>query len=950
VPSARLEAARTETLRQSSVALGIRMMAARGLTQEADLARQAEAAAAEIKAFAAALDSLAITAEDKAARLVQLEETQAAERAAIIQRWGEQAAQALRQAGGTIRAYLDSLATGTAAGASPSDRLAAAQANFERDRTLSMGGDRDALGRITGSADALLAAGRDMFASSPEFQSILASVKDGLGNLPVLQSYDAMQAASLEAIQQAIEAGTLNTAIVPGGNIVQVANMADLAGLSDAIAALSAATLQVGGATHAGLDVVAQNVQGLRATAVDQLGTAVQQAASLISLGVYLAAANVFAHDLNWRVNHLQQLGEALNGNVGFGNKLTADNTLSTAGALAALTKVSADMHTGLAAAMAAQNTIAANGATATVAALNAGNVIAFDAAKAQAASIAALNQITVDASAASTTSLALANALLAGILGKPASANDNHLLDINASLATVDASLRDINTSLATVDGRLANGFAAAVLAQNAGNTHAAATNVHLINGFTALHAVGSATNTHLVNGFTATHAAASAGNTIAASAANAHTTSLASLNTNAVAIGNAHTAALAAIMAAVGVQSTNAAAIGNAHTTVLAGLNTHAAATNTHLVNGFTALHAVGSAGNTHLVNGFTATHAAASAGNTIAASAANAHTTSLASLNTNAVAIGNAHTAALAAIMAAVGVQSTNAAAIGNAHTTVLAGLNTHAAATNTHLVNGFTALHAVGSAGNTHLVNGFTATHTAASAGNTIAANAANAHTLSLASLNTNIVAIGNAHTTSLALSNTLLAGILGKPVPVNDNAIASAQLDRLSDINASLATVDARVAAVQAAQTAGNVIALDAAAGLLAAQSAGNTIAVDAAAGLLAALNAANLIAVDAANATVAAANAGNLITAGGANATVAALNATNTIQATYFGQAMAQRQALIGEVQALRAQVTLLTQAVQQAGVLTANETRTGALLVAAKVEQVDDTLRMQAA
>jgi hypothetical protein len=516
-----LEAARTEQLRQSGVALSIRMMAARGQTLEADLARQAEAAAAEVKAFGAALDALAITAEDRAARLVNLEEVQAAERAAIIQRWGEQAAQALRQAGGTIRAYLDSLAAGTAAGASPEDRLAAAQAQFDRDRTLSMGGDRDALGRVTGSADALLSAGRDMFASAPEFQAILAAVRGGLEGLPVLQSYDAMQAASLTAIQAAIEAGTLNTAIVPGGNTVQIANLGELTGIASGLALL-------------------------HATAADQLGTAVQQAAGIISLGVYLAAANAYAEAGNWRLHHLAQLGEAINGNATLANRIAAEASAASVAGFGALTRV------------------------------------------------------TVDSNAAITTSLALANTLLA--------ANDNRLRDLNTSLHTIDRSARDVN------------------------------------------------------------------------------------------------------------------------------------------------------------------------------------------------------------------------------------------------------------------------------------------------------------------------------------------------------ASLATVDARIAAVQAAQTAGNVIAFDAATAITGALAAQNMIGANQSATLVAALNAGNVIAADAAMATVSALNAANLITAGGADATVAALNAGNTIQATYFGQSMIQRQQLIGEVTQLRQQVAILIQAVQQAGILTANETRTGSLLVAAKVEQVDDTLRKQAA
>lgn len=300
---AALEAQRTETLRQSDVSLSIRRLAAGGDTQQAELVRQAEAARQELEAFGKSLDALAITAADKAARLVALEEVQAAERAAIIERYGEQAAQALRQAGSTIRAYLDNLATGTAAGASPTDRLAAAQANFERDRLLATGGDRDALGRITGSADALLGAGRDMFASGSGFQAILQQVTGGLTNLPVVQSYDAQQTAALQAIQQALTTGTLNTAtvILPAGNVVQLAGGAFSAASAADIAATAQATANTVGtlvsgfgqsiaATATGLAAVNQSLAVVQA-AIAELNTSLGTIHASIVLGAGALAA-----------------------------------------------------------------------------------------------------------------------------------------------------------------------------------------------------------------------------------------------------------------------------------------------------------------------------------------------------------------------------------------------------------------------------------------------------------------------------------------------------------------------------------------------------------------------------------------------------------------------------------------------------------------------------------
>lgn len=457
---AALESQRAETLRQTDVSLSIRRLAAAGSSMEAELARQAEAARQEVTSFTAALDALALAAEDKSARLVQLEEVQAAERAAIIQRFGEQAAAALRQAGSGIRQYLDGLATGTAAGASPTDRLAAAQAAFDRDRTLSMGGDRDALGRVTGSADALLSAGRDMFASGPAFQSLVTSVRTGLSNLPVVQSYDAMQAASLEAIQAAIQNGTLNTAIVASGNTVTVANLGALADLALGLAAMQQSLAALNTSIVTGLAVVAGNVAGLNTSTVAGL--------SAVNAGQGTASAATVA-GLAGVAGGIDGLAAATVGGLGvLADSLAAINASTVAGHAAngqALAILNASTVAGLA--------VVGQG----VAVVNAGIV----------AGLAALNN-----------GQAVTNAILAGgfdrsvaaiVANRPTTANDNTsplLRDINASLGTVDRSLRDVNTSLATVDGRIGGGLAAvnastvaglAVIAQGlaVGNTIAA-------------------------------------------------------------------------------------------------------------------------------------------------------------------------------------------------------------------------------------------------------------------------------------------------------------------------------------------------------------------------------------------------------------------------------------------------------------------------------------------
>jgi tape measure domain-containing protein len=197
---AALEAQRAETLRQGEVALAIRRLTAEGNSEAADLARQTEAARQETRAFTEQLEALAISAAEKSRLLVELEETQAAERAAIISRYAEQARDALLRTGGSIRAYLDNLRAGASGGASPTDRLVEAQNAFGRDLALARGGDADALARITQTADTLLTASRAMDASGTDFQALRQFVISSLENLPATQSYDAQILAALQRL------------------------------------------------------------------------------------------------------------------------------------------------------------------------------------------------------------------------------------------------------------------------------------------------------------------------------------------------------------------------------------------------------------------------------------------------------------------------------------------------------------------------------------------------------------------------------------------------------------------------------------------------------------------------------------------------------------------------------------------------------------------------------
>jgi tape measure domain-containing protein len=488
---AALEAQRAETLRQSDVSLNIRRLSASGQDQAAELARQAESARQELASVAAAFEALAISAEDKAARLVALEEVQAAERADIIARYGEAAAQALRQAGGSIRAYLDGLLTGTTAGASPTDRLAAAQTVFDRDRTLALGGDRDALGRITQAADALLAAGRDVYASGAGYQDLRAGVTGSLSSLPVVAGYDAMMAGSLTAIQEAIQNGTLNTSttILPGGNVVQLAGGLQLGGVEAALAAIETEIAAGRGMMSANLGAanahlyfaneigVGQHVRivAAHATLVALHSTQVAMHESIVALHATGAAAHATAVQMEgalYALGGIQMQGVtatataaqiAVDVGAALGRHLAASNGLLSAlapridlaandnrGGLAALATIAVDASAASALSFAAMNTILANADINTTASLAAANTIAASNATAIVAALNAGNAIAADGN----TRLASINSY-ASFIDNTGKALSNYsieqiklLRDLLAALAKLDASVREVGAA----------------------------------------------------------------------------------------------------------------------------------------------------------------------------------------------------------------------------------------------------------------------------------------------------------------------------------------------------------------------------------------------------------------------------------------------------------------------------------------------------------------------
>jgi tape measure domain-containing protein len=480
---AALERQRTETLRQSTLSLNVRYMRALGMDGSADLAAQAEAARVELEAFGAQLDALAVTAAERADLLTRLQAVQAAEAAKIIADQAQATRDAWIAAGSSIRAYLDGLATGTAAGASPTDRLAAAQTAFERDRVLSVGGDRDALGRITGSADALLSAGRDMYASGPAFQALVESVRTGLSNLPQVQSYDAQQAASLAAIQAAIQSGVLNTAttILPGGNIVQIAGGLNFAGVEAALAALHASTVAGFGALNASAHTLNVSLENLN-TSLHTINVSTVTGQGSLNASLAMINATTVAGDA--------ALGRALallNGSTVAGLSVVGQGLATTnASIVAGLSALNASLHTlnvSLGNLNTSLHTINVSTVTgqgslnASLAMINAATV-AGDAALGRAlamlngstvAGLSVVGQGLATTNASIVAGLAALNAgqavmnsiLVSGFANRPAIANDNaRLIDINTSLGTVDRSVRDLNTSIGTVDGRLAVGL----------------------------------------------------------------------------------------------------------------------------------------------------------------------------------------------------------------------------------------------------------------------------------------------------------------------------------------------------------------------------------------------------------------------------------------------------------------------------------------------------------
>lgn len=109
-------------------------------------------------------------------------------------------------AGEAIKDFLDAQSVSALSSLSPTERLAEAQSQFGADLDLVRGGDLNAIGSLTQSAQNLLTLGRDQYASSLSFAALETSVRSSLANLGVDLTSDA---ALADRTAQAVEAQTV---------------------------------------------------------------------------------------------------------------------------------------------------------------------------------------------------------------------------------------------------------------------------------------------------------------------------------------------------------------------------------------------------------------------------------------------------------------------------------------------------------------------------------------------------------------------------------------------------------------------------------------------------------------------------------------------------------------------------------------------------------------------
>jgi len=152
----------------------------------------------QVIASLAGIDDLAVSVARQQKDALELERQRTAEIEAQLA-LTEQITAQLNQ-GGSIRQWINAQRSSGGAGLSPQMALSAAQSAFGEDLTLARAGNLDALGRITGSADALMRAGGAMYGSGPQGAALREMVLSSLENLPAVKGFDEQILAALKAL------------------------------------------------------------------------------------------------------------------------------------------------------------------------------------------------------------------------------------------------------------------------------------------------------------------------------------------------------------------------------------------------------------------------------------------------------------------------------------------------------------------------------------------------------------------------------------------------------------------------------------------------------------------------------------------------------------------------------------------------------------------------------
>lgn len=124
-------------------------------------------------------------------------------------------ANALASAIKQVKEYAESLKLSQLSTLSPEDKLGEAKQQYEALKAAAAGGDAEALGKLSGAADAYLQAARDYYGSGTQYADIFAGVQNAMSQLGAMNApdpdsiqahIDAMRDAQLEAMDALREA------------------------------------------------------------------------------------------------------------------------------------------------------------------------------------------------------------------------------------------------------------------------------------------------------------------------------------------------------------------------------------------------------------------------------------------------------------------------------------------------------------------------------------------------------------------------------------------------------------------------------------------------------------------------------------------------------------------------------------------------------------------------